>query len=279
MPLLDGATGPAGRALVRAAAGELARLRRIGGPGHEPPGGSSARVSRWRSGSSPRASPARRGAHADLRRPARSLRPHRRRWARPGGLRRSRRRRRSGRPRGRDGGQSSLLPEHREQRLPFVRPARREPVRPRGRGGLLGARLRRRRVGRRPRRLRRHGARSGQREARRGARGPARGRKLRSEACWKPLGKPSPNGKGFAYKDPDGEADGVRSLKLAGGTEGRSSIALAASNRAKKEERGMPAGIALALAAGDRAGARIRLVLRGRARRRHEAGGGPSKAR
>jgi hypothetical protein len=279
MPLLDGATGPAGRALVRAAAGELARLRRIGVRATNRPA-DRARASRA-GGPDPRRGPPRRGAgaHADLRRPARSLRPHRRRWARPGGLRRSRRRRRSGRPRGRDGGQSSLLPEHREQRLPFVRPARREPVRPRGRGGLLGARLRRRRVGRRPRRLRRHGARSGQREARRGARGPARGRKLRSEACWKPLGKPSPNGKGFAYKDPDGEADGVRSLKLAGGTEGRSSIALAASNRAKKEERGMPAGIALALAAGDRAGARIRLVLRGRARRRHEAGGGPSKAR
>jgi hypothetical protein len=70
-----------------------------------------------------------------------------------------------------------------------------------------------------------------------------------AKPCWKPLGKPSPDGKGFAYKDPAGGADGVRSLKLAAGAEGRSSLSVAASNRAKKGEREMSAGIAAALSA------------------------------
>ena len=74
-----------------------------------------------------------------------------------------------------------------------------------------------------------------------------------AKPCWKPIGRPSPDGKGFAYKDPTGEADGVRSLKLAGGAEGRSSLALTASNRAKKDERALPTGIALALAASPQA--------------------------
>jgi hypothetical protein len=69
--------------------------------------------------------------------------------------------------------------------------------------------------------------------------------------CWKPLGKPSPDGKGFAYKDPEGASDGVRSWKLAGGKTGHSSLAAAASNRAKKGETALPGGMAAALAATD----------------------------
>jgi hypothetical protein len=41
----------------------------------------------------------------------------------------------------------------------------------------------------------------------------------------------------------------VRSIRLAGGPEGRTSVALAASNRAKKNEREMTTGVAAALAA------------------------------
>jgi hypothetical protein len=69
--------------------------------------------------------------------------------------------------------------------------------------------------------------------------------------CWKPLGKPSPDGKGFAYKDPAGVSDGVRSWRLAGGKAGHTSLAAAASNRAKKGETALPGGIAAALAATD----------------------------
>jgi hypothetical protein len=69
-----------------------------------------------------------------------------------------------------------------------------------------------------------------------------------AKPCWKPLGKAPPEGKGFAYKDSAGASAGVRSMKLAGGKEGRSSVAMAASNRATKSERAMADGLAAALA-------------------------------
>ena len=70
-----------------------------------------------------------------------------------------------------------------------------------------------------------------------------------SKPCWKPIGKPPPEGQGFSYKDAGGSANGVRSLKLRGGAAGRSQIAASLSNRAKKGESALPTGIAAALAA------------------------------
>jgi hypothetical protein len=69
-----------------------------------------------------------------------------------------------------------------------------------------------------------------------------------SKPCWKPTGGTPPDGKGFAYKDPAGSSQGVRSLKLKGGGAGKSSLALSAANNAKKGQTALPTGIAAALA-------------------------------
>ena len=69
-----------------------------------------------------------------------------------------------------------------------------------------------------------------------------------SKPCWKPLGKPSPDGRGFAYKDAAGSADGVRSLKLKGAGAGKSSLSVGASNRGPTVASALPTGIAAALA-------------------------------
>jgi hypothetical protein len=66
--------------------------------------------------------------------------------------------------------------------------------------------------------------------------------------CWKPVGKPPPDGQGFGYKDPAASAAGVRSLKLKGGGAGRSSLAVSASNKLSKGQTALPTGIAAALA-------------------------------
>jgi hypothetical protein len=77
--------------------------------------------------------------------------------------------------------------------------------------------------------------------------GEACGRK----PCWRSLGKPAPDGKGFAYKDPAAAADGVKVLSLKGGPAGRSSIALRAANQAANGRTFLPTGIAAALATAD----------------------------
>ena len=69
-----------------------------------------------------------------------------------------------------------------------------------------------------------------------------------TKPCWKPIGKPA-GGKGFAYKDKTGSADGVRAVALKGGSAGKSSLSVSASNNAKKAETALPTGIAAALAA------------------------------
>ena len=65
--------------------------------------------------------------------------------------------------------------------------------------------------------------------------------------CWKPIGKPPPAGKGFAYKDPKASSDGVRSCSLKAGVEDRSTLACSAGNRSGKGQTAFPAGIAAAL--------------------------------
>ena len=67
-----------------------------------------------------------------------------------------------------------------------------------------------------------------------------------NQQCWKPIGRPPP-GKGFAYKEAEGSAAGVRSLSLKGGAAGKSSLAVSASNREKKGQTALPTGIAGAL--------------------------------
>jgi hypothetical protein len=77
--------------------------------------------------------------------------------------------------------------------------------------------------------------------------GEACGRK----PCWRSLGRPAPDGKGFAYQDPAATADGVKGLSLKGGPAGRSSIVLRAANQAAHGRTSLPTGIAAALATAD----------------------------
>ncbi len=70
-----------------------------------------------------------------------------------------------------------------------------------------------------------------------------------TKPCWKPLGAVLPTGSGFGYKDAAGSASGVRSLKLAGGAAGKSSLSVSAANQAKKGQTALPTGIAAALSA------------------------------
>jgi len=67
--------------------------------------------------------------------------------------------------------------------------------------------------------------------------------------CWKALGKPAPAGKGFAYKDKLGLADGLRSIVLKGGAAGKSSLAASAANQARRRQTHLPDGIGAALSA------------------------------
>jgi hypothetical protein len=67
------------------------------------------------------------------------------------------------------------------------------------------------------------------------------------EPCWRPIGEPAPDGKGFVYEDDTGSADGVRSIRLKGGSAGRSSLAVEASNSAKRGQTALPTGITEAL--------------------------------
>lgn len=64
--------------------------------------------------------------------------------------------------------------------------------------------------------------------------------------CWKPLGP-----LGYAYKDGDASADGVSTMRLKGGADGRSQIQVQAKNNAKKGQQSLPTGIASALSNSD----------------------------
>lgn len=72
------------------------------------------------------------------------------------------------------------------------------------------------------------------------------GQSCGGKPCWKPIGKPAPDGKGFAYKDPSAATEGVRTLRLAGGAS--ASLAAAAGNRSSKGQLSLPTGIAAELA-------------------------------
>jgi hypothetical protein len=83
-----------------------------------------------------------------------------------------------------------------------------------------------------------------------GALGVARGGELCGKRpCWKPIGGAAPGGKGFAYKDKLGLADGFRSISLKSGAAGKSSLAASAGNQQKKQQTRLPDGIAAGLAA------------------------------
>jgi hypothetical protein len=92
-----------------------------------------------------------------------------------------------------------------------------------------------------------------------GALGVARaGESCGRKPCWKPIGGAPPAGKGFAYKDKGGLSDGLRKLQWKGGAAGKSSVAAAASNRAKRSETRLPDGLAAALAATSRVTVQVR---------------------
>ncbi len=65
--------------------------------------------------------------------------------------------------------------------------------------------------------------------------------------CWKSLGGDPPTGKGFFYKDKNVASDGVKIIKLKGGS-GSGTLLVKAANNQFKGQVAMPTGIAAALA-------------------------------
>ncbi len=65
--------------------------------------------------------------------------------------------------------------------------------------------------------------------------------------CWKSLGGDPPTGKGFFYKDKNLASDGVKIIKLKGGS-GSGTVLVKAANNLFKGQVAMPTGIAAALA-------------------------------
>lgn len=78
----------------------------------------------------------------------------------------------------------------------------------------------------------------------------------RQKPCWKFKGK-----RGYAYKDPDASADGVRKLAASAGPEGKGKLTVAAANNDKQGQRAMPTGIAASLR--DASSATAQLVVSG----------------
>lgn len=66
----------------------------------------------------------------------------------------------------------------------------------------------------------------------------------KQKPCWKAKGA-----SGYAYKDPDASAGGVRKMKAVAGPEGKGKLQLQAGNNAKRSQDALPTGIAAALEA------------------------------
>lgn len=65
--------------------------------------------------------------------------------------------------------------------------------------------------------------------------------------CWKSQGGLPPDGKGYVYKDPDRASDGVDSIKLQAGADGKTKLTLKAQNLSLKGQAALPVGLAAAL--------------------------------
>ena len=66
--------------------------------------------------------------------------------------------------------------------------------------------------------------------------------------CWKPIGSPPPNGKGFLFRDSQAASDGITRIKLKGGAAGKSSFQIKGANDAAKGQLALPVGLATGLA-------------------------------
>src|SRR5262245_20910422 len=66
--------------------------------------------------------------------------------------------------------------------------------------------------------------------------------------CWKPIGDPPPNGRGFLYKDSGASSDGITKIQLKGGAAGHSSVQIKGANNAAKGQLSLPTGLAAGLA-------------------------------
>jgi hypothetical protein len=66
--------------------------------------------------------------------------------------------------------------------------------------------------------------------------------------CWKPIGAPPPDGKGYVYKDSTASSDGITQIKLKGGGAGKSSVQIKGANNAAQGELPLPVGLAAGLA-------------------------------
>lgn len=65
--------------------------------------------------------------------------------------------------------------------------------------------------------------------------------------CWKAQGGSPPDGKGYVYKDRDRTSDGIDSIKLQAGGDGKTKLTLKAQNLATKGQSALPVGLAAAL--------------------------------
>ncbi len=66
--------------------------------------------------------------------------------------------------------------------------------------------------------------------------------------CWKPIGPPPPDGKGYVYKDKDHSSDGVGLVKLKAGDPGRTTLLVKGKNNSSKGQTSLPTGLTTALA-------------------------------
>jgi hypothetical protein len=71
--------------------------------------------------------------------------------------------------------------------------------------------------------------------------------------CWKDKG-----GKGWAYKDPDADASGVRKITATSGPAGKGTLQVQAGNNTAKGQDEMPVGIAAMLEAASSATVQVR---------------------
>lgn len=76
----------------------------------------------------------------------------------------------------------------------------------------------------------------------------------KQKPCWKAKGT-----KGYAFKDPEAAADGVKKISATSGPLGKGSLSVQAGNKAKKGQTGLPTGTAAALQVA--AGATLQVII------------------
>jgi len=74
------------------------------------------------------------------------------------------------------------------------------------------------------------------------------GQQCGTKPCWKSIGSPPPDGRGYLYKDPGVAADGIQTMRLRSGGVGKPNLLVKGRNNASLGQSALPTGIAAALA-------------------------------